>query len=257
MSPLLAAALGALAGAIIGSFIATLALRWPQGRSVARGRSMCDGCGRGLSAFALIPIASWLALRGKCRACGATIAPTHIIIEAASAAIGAAALTFAPHLGGIALALLGWQLLLLGWLDARHWWLPHRLSAVMGISGLALGGMAMAALGHDATLADRVIGAATGYAALAAIALAYRTARGRDGLGGGDAPLFGAIGAWAGWAALPFILLFAALAGIAVALVRRLSLGQDAPLAAMRLPLGTLMALAVPFALMAMRLSGV
>ncbi|MEQ1725806.1 MAG: prepilin peptidase [Sphingopyxis sp.] len=256
MSPPLAAALGAIAGAIIGSFIATIALRWPQGRSVARGRSVCDGCGRALSALEIIPIASWLVVRGKCRTCGSAIAREHIIIELASTVIGAAAFGFTPHLGGVALALLGWQLLLLGWLDARHWWLPHRLSAALAASGLLFGGVAMTALGFDAGLTDRAIGMVVGYTSLAAIAFLYRRLRGRDGLGGGDAPMLGALGAWTGWAALPFVLLFAALAGIAAALVRRLSMGQDTPLAAMRLPLGTLMALAVPFALLAMRLPG-
>ncbi|MGB3930305.1 MAG: prepilin peptidase, partial [Sphingobium sp.] len=48
--------LGALAGAILGSFLATLILRWPQGRSVLRGRSACDGCGRTLGARDLVPM---------------------------------------------------------------------------------------------------------------------------------------------------------------------------------------------------------
>lgn len=250
----LAAGLGAIAGAIMGSFMATLALRWPDGRSVVHGRSACDGCGRVLTTLDLIPMVSWLALRGRCRKCGATIDRTHIIIEVAAAAIGGAAFAFATKLGGVALTLLGWQLLLLGWLDARHWWLPHRLSASLAITGLALGGFAMAAVGQEVPLKDRVIGMVAGYVLLALIALVYRAYRGRDGLGGGDAPMFGAIGAWVGWAALPLVLLLAALAGITVALVRVVhSVGGDAtePFTQMRLPLGTLIALATPFALLA------
>ena len=34
----------ALLGAIVGSFVATLVIRWPEGRSVMRGRSHCDAC---------------------------------------------------------------------------------------------------------------------------------------------------------------------------------------------------------------------
>lgn len=218
------------------------------------GRSACDGCGRVLSVRDLIPIVSWVMMRGKCRTCGCAIAHEHIIIEIAAAAIGAAALVFAPHLGGGALALLGWQLLLLGWLDARHWWLPHILSAVLGISGLALGGEAMAALAQNVSLTDRGVGFVVGYASLSLTALAYRALRGRDGLGGGDAPMLGAIGAWVGWFALPIVLFLAALAGIAIAIARKMRTNDHEPIAKMRLPLGTLMALAVPFALLTLRL---
>lgn len=60
------------------------------------------------------------------------------------------------------------------------------------------------------------------------------------GSGGGDPKLFGAIGLWLGWHALPMVLLLACLLGLAVVLVTRI-LGR--PLAATdRLPLGTLLA---------------
>src|SRR3546814_6883087 len=83
---------GAVAGAIIGSFLATLILRWPQGRSVVHGRSACDGCGLTLGGLELVPLFSALAQRGRCRACGAAIDPLHWRMEAGCALIGAVAL---------------------------------------------------------------------------------------------------------------------------------------------------------------------
>ena len=249
MDPVLSAVAGAFAGAIIGSFIATIALRWPDGRSISARRSSCDGCGEVLRFWELIPILSWIALRGRCARCGAGIAPTHAVIEVGSALIGGAALWFSPDGGGMVLAMLGWQLLLLGWLDAHHMWLPHGLSGLLAASGLGLGGYAMASVDLTVTASDRLIGLVVGYGALALIALAYRALRGRDGLGGGDAPMLGAIGAWLGWAMLPMVVLFAALAGIALALCRipmRHRVDTDTDWRTMRLPLGTLMALAVP-----------
>src|SRR3546814_18076080 len=68
---------GAVAGAIIGSFLATLILRWPPGRSVVHGRSACDGCGLTLGGLELVPQFSALARRGRCRACGAANGPLH------------------------------------------------------------------------------------------------------------------------------------------------------------------------------------
>lgn len=109
----------------------------------------------------------------------------------------------------------------------------------------------MAALDHSAPFTDRVIGAVIGFGVLTVIALLYRKVRGREGLGGGDAPMLAGIGAWVGWTTLPLVLLLAALAGIAVALARTGTAATE-PLGQMRLPLGTLMALAVPFALFAL-----
>lgn len=249
--PALLVASGVLAGAVIGSFLATVALRWPRNESAVSGRSHCDACGAVLRWWELVPLLSWVMVRGRCARCGAAIAMTHPSMELAGAAIGGAALWLAPHLGGWALALLGWQLLLLGWLDARHYWLPHRLSAILAVTGLVLGGAAMAELGMAVSLADRAIGLVAGFASLFIVAKIYRVLRGRDGLGGGDAPMFGAIGAWTGWTVLPLALLCAAIAGIAIALTRSI---RDEPekVAVMQLPLGTLLALATPTALIAL-----
>lgn len=179
-------------------------------------------------------------------------------MELIAAMIGAAAMAASPDLGGVALALFGWQLLLLGWLDARHYWLPHRLSVLLAASGLALGGLAMEGVGLTVSLPDRLIGAVAGYVPLALLATVYHRLRGREGLGGGDAPMFGAIGAWVGWAALPMLLLLASCAGLAVALAR-LSAARidrrDVAIMTMRLPFGTLMALAAPVALAVMAAS--
>lgn len=230
----LAVIAGALAGAIIGSFLATLILRWPQGRGVARGRSACDGCGRTLSAQDLIPILSAMVQRGRCRTCGARIDPLHGRVEAGCAIIGALALGGMPDLGGVAWALLGWILLTLAILDWRHFWLPDLLTLPLAFLGLTIGLWAT-----DVSLIDRVIGTAVGYGALLAIALGYRALRGRDGLGLGDAKLLGALGAWLGWQALPFILLIASLAGLIVAILTGRATQRNA-----HVPLGTFLALA-------------
>ncbi|AOF97157.1 prepilin peptidase [Sphingobium sp. RAC03] len=229
-----AALIGGLAGAILGSFLATLILRWPQGRSVMRGRSACDGCGRTLGARDLIPLFSAMMQRGRCRSCGAAIDPLHGRVEAGCAVIGALALGAMPNLGGIGWAVLGWLLLTLAVLDWRHFWLPDALTLPLAFLGFTIGLWAT-----DVALVDRAIGAAAGYGALLAIALGYRAVRGRDGLGLGDAKLLGALGAWMGWQALPFILLIASVTGLLVMLMT-----GRAKAAGARVPLGTFLALA-------------
>jgi leader peptidase (prepilin peptidase) / N-methyltransferase len=107
----------------------------------------------------------------------------------------------------------------------------------------------LAALGLIAGMLDlappmdaRLIGGIGGFAALAAVAAAYRLLRGRQGLGGGDPKLFGAIGCWLGWQALPTVLLAAALIGLAAVLGLRM--GGRRVSATDRLPFGVMLAAA-------------
>lgn len=221
--------LAAIAGAIVGSFIATLCLRWPQGVQVVTGRSRCDSCGTVLGPRELVPVVSAAAAGGRCRTCAAPIDPLHPQVEIAAALAGCVAVLLAPGAQGALLAIFFWLLLPIAVLDARHFWLPDRLTILLGLAGLVAGGPLF-----GIALGDRLAGAAAGFASLALVALAYRKLRGVDGMGAGDPKLIAAIGLWTGWQSLPAILLLASLAGLAAALAaggKRLD----------RLPLGTLL----------------
>ncbi|HEY0026970.1 MAG TPA: A24 family peptidase [Allosphingosinicella sp.] len=230
-------ALGFVLGAVIGSFLAAILVRWPQGRSVVRGRSECDSCHRTLRPIELIPILSWFLAKGKCRTCGAAIDKRHLAVEAGAALVGLTALLAHPLPAAAFTAVFGWWLFLLAALDIEHQWLPDRLTLPLIPAGLAV-----AWIGIGPGLEERLFGAAAGYLALELIRVVYRMLRGREGLGGGDPKMLAALGAWLGWASLPFILLGAGLIGLAVVAAMRLRgkavAGTD------RLPLGTLMALA-------------
>lgn len=227
---------GAALGAIIGSFLATAAIRWPEGRSASRGRSACDACGRRLNAVDLIPLLGFLLRRGRCATCDAPIDRRHPLIELAAAAIGAVALGVAGS-AGIAGAIFGWMLLLLAILDVEHFWLPDRVTWPLALAGLAAGSVGLPPWPYE-----RLVGLIAGFLGLFLIGRGYRLLRGRDGLGGGDPKLLGAIGAWLGWAALPFVLLLAAATGLAAALALRLRGGTVD--ATTRLPFGALLAVA-------------
>lgn len=224
-------------GAIAGSFIATLAIRWPQGRTVGKGRSACDHCGIRLAARDLVPIASALALRGRCRGCGGAIDPLHWQVELAAAVMGVATAFVVPGPLAMAGAGFGWLLLALAVIDLRAFWLPDALTLALAVLGIASG-----LLGIAPTLADRVIGGAAAFASLWLIARGYRLLRGREGMGGGDPKLFGAIGLWLGWAMLPAVLLLAALTGLAVVALRAVR-GKPVRMDD-RVPFGALLAVA-------------
>lgn len=227
----------ALLGAIFGSFIAALTSRWPQNRSILTGRSQCESCAITLAGWQLVPILSYIALRGRCAACDQPIARDTLTIELIAAAMGGLALALHPGWAGLAIACFGWLLLPLAWLDLKYYWLPLPLT-----TALAAGGAITGVLGLLPDWPSRLIGAAIGFSALWMIARAYRWLRGRDGLGGGDPLLLAAIGLWLGWQALPMVLMIASGTGLVAALV--LQARGTVLSGATRFPLGSLLAAA-------------
>lgn len=237
MSLILTALAGLGLGAIVGSFLTVILIRWPQGRSVLGGRSSCDSCGEVLGPAELVPILSYYLQRGRCRRCGAAIDSRHVAVEIAAAAIGLVATVAHPLPLALATALLGWWLLLIALIDLEHQWLPDKLTLP-----LLPAGWGVAWIGMGPALQDRLIGAAIGYLILWLVAVIYKRLRGWEGLGGGDPKLLAALGAWLGWQQLPIVLLGAGLLGLAAVLSQWVRgekvTGTD------RLPLGTLMAIA-------------
>lgn len=230
------AIMGGLGGAALGSFIATLVIRWPDVGGLLSGRSRCDSCGAAIPPAALVPMISYAAQKGRARCCGAAINALHPWGELLAILIGAGSFALLGAQGWIA-AIFGWTLLALALFDLRYFVLPNWLTAI-----LALTGIASAALQPDPSLGDRLIAGIGGYGALQLIRYAYRAIRRREGLGGGDPKLLGAIGLWVGWQPLPLIMLLAALTGLTAAGAMFLQ-GQQIT-ATRRLPLGTLMAVA-------------
>lgn len=134
--------------------------------------------------------------------------------------------------------ILGWTLLVLATVDVLAFRLPDLVTFPLIGAGLAVSWFLPA---HD--LPGHAIGAAAGFAALYAIAMLFRMARGKEGLGLGDAKLAAAAGAWLGWQALSYVVLLACAVGFlwfGVALARR---GRAA--AAERIPFGVALSLAI------------
>lgn len=202
-------------GTIWGSFVGALCSRWPNGESVTKGRSRCDGCAAPIAVYDLIPIFSFLLLRGKCRACGEPIGRASLVVEVVAALIGVFPFLLFPGEQAFAITIFGWLLLPLVILDFQHLWLPTRLVLLLTVGGLVAGPL----LSPDILWQDRVIGAAVGFLSLEIIRRTFKWLRGQEGMGAGDPKLFAAIGLWLGWAALPFVLLAASGIGIAFILV--------------------------------------
>ncbi|MEM7508579.1 MAG: A24 family peptidase [Pseudomonadota bacterium] len=199
-----------VAAPFIGSFLGVVADRSVAGRSVVFGRSACDACGRQLAARDLVPILSWLMLRGRSRCCCRKLRIGLLWMELAALLVAIwAALAVPTEIFAITVAL-GWMLLVLSAIDLRSFRLPD-----WGTLTLTAAGLILSALGLTGPLWSHLAGAALGYGAIWGVAWTYRRLRGRDGLGLGDAKLLAAAGAWLGIAAWPSVLLIGCLLGLA------------------------------------------
>jgi leader peptidase (prepilin peptidase) / N-methyltransferase len=220
----------------IGSFLGVVVTRVELPLAIIFGRSACAFCGTQLAARDLIPLGSWVALRGRCRSCRQRIALFHPIMElgALLVALWSASL----FSGGLlwASCILGWTLLTLAATDLKYFLLPDFITLP------AIGaGLFAAWLFRPSMLLANVIAAAAGYAFIAVLRQVYRRLRGREGIGLGDAKLLAAAGAWVSWEGLPSVILLGALTGLGYALFRNkgagtLSLG-------VRVPFGTFLCL--------------
>ena len=88
MSVALAAAAFA-PGLAIGSFLNVVAARVPEKRSIVSPGSACLSCGHELAWYENVPVVSWLALRGRCKSCGAKIGVVYPAVELATALLTA------------------------------------------------------------------------------------------------------------------------------------------------------------------------
>jgi leader peptidase (prepilin peptidase)/N-methyltransferase len=229
-----------LLGLCIGSFLNVCIHRMPRGESISFPGSRCTNCGTAIRWYDNVPVASYLALGGKCRACKAPVSPRYLYVEVLTGIIFAAhALFFEPGVLLAARLVFSAILIALFFIDLEHQLLPDALT----LPGTAIGILAsfFAAPGWQASL----VGAALGAAILLAIRWLWKRATGVDGMGLGDVKMLAMIGAFLGWQQVWLVLFVAslagAIAGVAIAAAGRGSMKS-------KLPFGTFLGVAALFA---------
>src|SRR5438046_6025842 len=122
-------------------------------------RSRCPGCGHAITARENIPLLSYLALRGRCSACGARIGIRYPVVELlAGLAAAYSAWRFGPSLAALGAALFVWFTIALAFIDQETGFLPDALTLLLVWIGLVLN-----VAGALVPLPEAVIGAAAGY----------------------------------------------------------------------------------------------
>ena len=179
-----------LVGIVIGSFLNVCICRIPRQESVAGARSHCESCGRTLCWYELIPIFSWLFLRGRCRTCKAPVSVQHPLIEALNGILYI--LIFAVNgwnLLSVLYALMTSALIVLSVIDFRTYEIPQRINGFLLILGMWATWLDWEhAGGHLAGL----------FAVSGFLWLLYVVSKGKA-IGGGDIKLMGACGLLLGW----------------------------------------------------------
>jgi leader peptidase (prepilin peptidase)/N-methyltransferase len=126
----------AVFGTIIGSFINALSYRFNTGRGMG-GRSYCDTCGHVLSLLDLVPVFSYLFLRGRCRYCSARISVQNPLVEVSAAILSALAWAAHPEPLTYTFWFFVWATLLFVVVyDLRHTIIPWRCSILLALLAL-------------------------------------------------------------------------------------------------------------------------
>ena len=246
LSPAAAIAVAAAFGLLVGSFLNVVILRVPQRLqwSWARDsrellelppsdepeppgivvkRSHCPKCAHQLAAWENIPLFSYLALRGRCRACRSPISIQYPLIEALTGLLFAAVVwrfgISYPALAGLVFTGL---LVAAAGIDWRTTLLPDSLTLPLLWLGLLLSPM-----GLFVSPVQAIWGAAVGYLSLWSVYWAFKLLTGKEGMGYGDFKLLAALGAWCGLGSLLSIVLLSSLAGAVIGSVALALQGRD------------------------------
>ncbi|GHV41229.1 type 4 prepilin-like proteins leader peptide-processing enzyme [Clostridia bacterium] len=183
--------IAAVYGLVVGSFVGVCIDRLPAGEDIVRTPSHCPKCGRKLRAWELVPVFSWLLLRGKCHGCGCSVPARYPLIELANAALWAAcAFRFAEFnlLWALVSCLAMSVLLAVAVTDAETGLIPVGYNAVLLVLGVCAIFVTREPLIH-------VIGL---FALSVPLYLVYVLSNGRA-IGGGDVKFLAAAGLLLGW----------------------------------------------------------
>jgi leader peptidase (prepilin peptidase) / N-methyltransferase len=242
-------------GLLIGSFLNVCIYRWPRDLSVVRPRSYCPGCEQGIAWYDNLPVASYIALRGRCRSCRTSIPFRYPLVELLTGGaffIG----VYALGLTGAALKFCVFAAMQIALLfsDLEQRILPDEFTiggAVIGVVFAAFvpapGGLLPIFLPDtwDPRLVN-VLEAAAGAIFLSAVLFGigemYYRIRRREGLGFGDVKMAGMIAAFLGVSGALFTMVLGSVLGSVTGLLYIWLAKKDA--ATYELPFGSFLAIA-------------
>ncbi|GHV33548.1 type 4 prepilin-like proteins leader peptide-processing enzyme [Clostridia bacterium] len=195
---------------VVGSFVNVCADRIPVGEDIVKTPSHCPRCNRRLTARELVPVLSWLFLRGRCRGCGTKIPAQYPLMELANATLWALCAWRLETIPLIAVGCLATSvLLLIAVIDAKTGEIPFGCNIALAVAGAAN-------VFVSGNIPEHVLGA---FAASVPMLLVYLLSKGRA-IGGGDVKFLCAAGLLLGWKSVILGFVTACVLGSVVHLAR-------------------------------------
>lgn len=211
-----------LYGIVIGSFLNVCIYRIPKQENIVKIRSHCMNCGYQLRWYDLVPLFSYLCLRGRCRSCKQKISVQYPLIELLNGALYC--IVFAVYgisVEALLYALLASALITLSVIDFRTYEIPVGINIFI----LALG---LIRIATDFThWSDYAVGflLVSGF-----LYLVHLVTRGR-GIGGGDIKLMAVSGLLLGWKQILLAFVMGCIIGSVIHIARMKISGQGHMLA--------------------------
>lgn len=179
-----------LFGVTVGSFLNVCIYRIPKGEDIVAAQSHCMSCGYHLKWYDLIPVLSWLALKGRCRKCGEKISVQYPIIELLNGLLwGGLIYVNGFSVTGVCYCMAASALLVLSLVDWRTYEIPIGCNAVILAAGL------INLWFHR----EQWLTYAIGFASVSGFLLLILLASKGRAIGGGDVKLMAAAGLLIGW----------------------------------------------------------
>jgi leader peptidase (prepilin peptidase)/N-methyltransferase len=191
-------------------------------------RSACPHCGHGITALENIPLASYIALGGKCSGCKKAISPRYPIVEGLVGVLsGYIAWRYGLSAAMFGALLFAGAMVALTFIDLDTFFLPDSITLPLLWAGLLLN-----TAGVFTDLRSAIFGAVAGYLALWSVYWVFKLVTGKEGMGYGDFKLLAAIGAWLGWKMLPLVILLSSLVGavVGICLIAFARHGRNVPI---------------------------
>jgi leader peptidase (prepilin peptidase)/N-methyltransferase len=211
-----------LFGIVIGSFLNVCIFRIPKKEDIVKMSSHCMSCGYHLKWYDMVPIFSFLALRGKCRRCGAKLSVQYPLIEAANGILYVCIVwTGGIGIESLLYCLMASALLVLSVIDFRTYEIPFGINLFI----LALG--LVRAVTDFSNIVTYLIGSLS---VSIVLAILYYATGGRA-IGGGDVKLMAACGLLLGWKLIILAFLLGCVLGAVIHVIRMKVSGEGRVLA--------------------------
>jgi len=210
-------------GIVFGSFFNVVGLRVPKKESIVSPPSHCTICDRNLGVFDLVPVFSYIFLKGKCRGCGSKISPIYPFMEFVTGALFVLSYIMLGIGPELIIAILFMSLLvIISVSDIAYMLIPDKVLLPFAIVFFGL-----RILIPLTPWWDSLLGAVIGFGVLYLIAVVSK-----GGMGGGDIKLFFVLGLVLGTANTLLTLFLASLIGsiVGVIILKKAGKGRKTPI---------------------------